>query len=388
MGNKNKGPAIEKLEIDINSSDEEDYNEYFNDIKDKDEKVYESYNFKDKFFEYFQKKKKKNISNFYLKSNLVKNSYAFRQLTHTFTTFKSINDILFLIYSTENNSLVCINLDKFKIITIIKRAYKNHCYSLRHYLDTINKRDILISLFDINVIKLWDIKNFECIICLKHIYTNEKMFSVYLLGENNMNYIITSNYGRDKNNTEPVKVYDTNGKFIKLINESNERTLILYTFYDKDLSKNFIITGNFNNVIAYDFTSNTIYHKYFDVQNDKPHSDIIIFKEDNITKLIESCNDGCIRIWDFHSCLLLNKINLEYHEKNQYSLCLWDDSHLFVGCVNKIALVNYKENKIVDYYEQEENPLTLQKVYISKYGECLISQDLGDEPIKFWIKQK
>ena len=210
--------------------------------------------------------------------------------------------------------------------------------------------------------------------------------SVDLLEEKNINYIITSNYGEDKNYTEPVKVYDVNEKFIKLINESNERTLVLYTFYDNDISKNFIITGNYNNVIAYDFTSNTIYHKYSDVQNDKVHTDIIIFKEDNITKLIESCYDGFIRIWDFHSCLLLNKINLENYEKYQFCLCLWDDSHLFVGCLYKIILVNYKENKILGYYRQKDNPLTLNKVYLSKFGECLISQLMGKQPIKFWIK--
>jgi WD40 repeat protein len=208
------------------------------------------------------------------------------------------------------------------------------------------------------------------------------MFSADLLGENNINYIIVCNY----NNTEPVKVYDTNGKFIKLINESNESSLVLYNFYDKDLSKNYIITGNRNNVIAYDFTSNTIFHKYFDVQNDKFHSDIIIFKEDNITKLIESCNDGFIRIWNFHSCLLLNKINLENYDKCQYCLCLWDDSYLFVGCINKIILINYKKNQILGYYKQIDNPLTLNKVYLSKYGNCLISQEMGKQPIKFWIK--
>ena len=59
--------------------------------------------------------------------------------------------------------------------------------------------------------------------------------SVDLLEEKNINYIITSNYGEDKNYTEPVKVYDLNEKLIKLINESNEKTLVLYTFYDNDI---------------------------------------------------------------------------------------------------------------------------------------------------------
>ena len=49
------------------------------------------------------------------------------------------------------------------------------------------------------------------------------MFSVVLLEENNINYILASNFGKsEQNNTGIVKVYDTNGKFIKLINESNQ----------------------------------------------------------------------------------------------------------------------------------------------------------------------
>jgi hypothetical protein len=37
------------------------------------------------------------------------------------------------------------DLNKFKIITEIKKAHTNHSYSLKHYLELINKRDILIS---------------------------------------------------------------------------------------------------------------------------------------------------------------------------------------------------------------------------------------------------
>ena len=100
------------------------------------------------------KQKKGNKLNIYLKSDLVKGSYAWRQLTNTFTIFKSINNLLFLIYATKIKSIICYDINKEKKISEIKNAHKDYCFSLRHYLDTINKRDIIISIFDINILKL------------------------------------------------------------------------------------------------------------------------------------------------------------------------------------------------------------------------------------------
>ena len=389
---KNDGKNNEKKEnttynkySEISPKNEKKENTTYNlsEISPKNEKKENTINYN------YTKTSPKNNNNLdiYLKSDLVNDSYAWRQFTNTFTTFKSINNLLFLIYSTETKSIICYDLNREKKYTEIKNAHSNHCINLRHYLDTINKRDIIMSLFDYNDLKLWDAKNFECIIYLPNINKNGYVFSAYLLRDNNINYIITSNYISGQNLAEPVKIFGLNGDLIKTIKNSDETTLILDNYFDKNLSKNYIITGNYNHVKSYDYTSNTIYHKYFDSKNEKIHSDIIIKSDESIIKIIESCNDGYVRIWDLHSGLMLNKINLEIYS-NQYSLCLWDNQYLFVGCLYKIVLVDFQENKIIRVYNQKDNPLTMEKVYLSKYGECLISQGMGKDQIKIWLINK
>ena len=265
--------------------------------------------------------KKENNLNIYLKSELVKDSYVWRLLTNTFIIFKSINNLLFLIYSTKDKSIICYDINKEKKVSEIKNAHKDYCISLRHYLDTINKRDIIISLFDINTLKLWDARNFECIINLSIVYKEGQMLSAYLLKDNNINYIITSNFLDREQKSEPIKIFDLSGNLIKEIKDLNESTAKMHNYYDHNFSKNYIITSNYNHVTSYDYNLNKIYHTYFDVKNSKLHSDVIIKCEESIIKLIESCNDGYIRIWNFHSGLMLNKINLVNY-KNQYCLCL------------------------------------------------------------------
>ena len=203
--------------------------------------------------------------------------------------------------------------------------------------------------------------------------------------DNNINYIITSNLSSLKN-AEPIKIFNLSGKLIKEIEKSNESTLILDNYFDKNLSKNYIITGNYNHIKSYDYTLNTIYHQYFDIKNDLIHTDIKIINDENIIKLIETCTDGYIRIWDFHSGLLLNKINLEKYA-HPYSLCLWDNQHLLVGCEKKMILLNFHNNNLIKIFDNEIQ-LTIKKIYLYKYGECIISQGLGEDSIKIWFIKK
>ena len=56
-------------------------------------------------------------------------------------------------------------------------------------------------------------------------------------------------------------------------------------------------------------------------------------------KLISSCFDGFVRIWDFNSSSLLQKIDLK--SGKLYGICLWDKNNLLIGCEdNSIKLLN------------------------------------------------
>ena len=77
---------------------------------------------------------------------LTKDSYSTYHLYNSFTTFKSINDIFYLIYTNKVKSMIIYNLEDKKKINEIKRAHDNYISNFRHYLDNINKRDLVMSI--------------------------------------------------------------------------------------------------------------------------------------------------------------------------------------------------------------------------------------------------
>ena len=90
-------------------------------------------------------------------------------------------------------------------------------------------------------------------------------------------------------------------------------------------------------------------------------------------KLIESSNEGIIRIWNFHNGELLNKFKV--FNDRIFSICLWNKEYLFVGCRNKtIRLININDGAIVrNLSGHREEVVTIQKIIHPKFGECLIS---------------
>jgi WD40 repeat protein len=150
------------------------------------------------------------------------------------------------------------------------------------------------------------------------------------------------------------------------------------------LNKNYIITANLNYVISYDYSNNELYHKYDD--NGKGyHFILIIHNSEDIIKLIESCEDGIIRIWHFHSGLLLNKIKII--DDNLNGICLLNDNYyLFVGCDDEtIKVIDLKNNIIINEIKGHYKPVLTIKTFIHpKMGKCLISQGYEDDQIKIW----
>ena len=82
-----------------------------------------------------------------------------------------------------------------------------------------------------NILKLWNVSNWECSLNISNINNEGYLFSACFLKKNNQNYIITSNLNWNSN-PEKIKIFDFNGNKIKEINESNENTLFVDSFYD------------------------------------------------------------------------------------------------------------------------------------------------------------
>jgi WD40 repeat protein len=242
-----------------------------------------------------------------------------------------------------------------------------------------------VSNNDNNII-LWNINNWECLLNFKNIIKNRDLYSACFFNDNNINYIITSNYNW-AGSSEPIKLFDFNGNKIKEIKDSCDRTVFVDTYYDKTLCKNFIITGNKGFIKSYDYNENKIYHKYCDNDN-KHHDSVVINNNEDIIKLIDSGGDGNLRIWNFHSGLLLSKIQVS--KKSLYGICLWNNNYLFVGCADKnIKLIElHNELVIKSLAGHNDVVLTIKKINHPQYGECLISQGSGDDQIKLWVYKK
>ena len=334
--------------------------------------------------EYHQIKAPKNIK---LLSNVINDSFVYSNLDYSFTVFNSINNILYLIYSNDNKSMICYDLNNQRKINEIKNIHDEFITNFRHYLDEINKRDLVMSMSrNDNNIKIWNINNFECLLNIKNANQNGFIYSACFLKDNSHNYIIASNRNMD-GEPSPIKIFNFQGQKIDEIKDSEDQTFFIDTYYDTILNKNFIITGNFGYIKSFDYSKNELYHKYDDNKcdnNDRFHCSIIIKNNERKIKLIESSGDGFIRIWNFHSGILLNKIQVG---ARLYSICLWNINYLFVGCQdNTIKLIELNNKLIVKSINGHNNwVLTLKKICDNKGKELLISQNWGISPIKIWL---
>ena len=336
----------------------------------------------------------------YLK-DIVNDSYIKHEKANSFCIFRSIDEIFYLIYSTKNNSIIFYDIIENKKIIEIKNAHKDIITGFRHYLDNYYKRDLIISMsYDKNNIKLWNVNNFNCILNLENInnpgrYLPLSCFINYK--KKKQIYIITGN--RNYGSGDPIKVFDLKGKMVKQIKNSYEGVGYIDIYYDDKQSKIFILIANVTKAFSLDFNTNKIYRIYEDKEYNKrlmgvsievkDHNYLTINKRDNKeVELIELCNNGNIRIWNFHTGLLLEEINL--HSICNYgacSLCLWSNEYLFIGCNDKtIKLVRLKDGKIIKSLNGHNNqPIFLKRFNHPKYGEALVSQGLGDDSIKLWI---
>ena len=316
--------------------------------------------------------------------DLTTKSYCRYWNDNTFALFKSYNDIFYIIYANASKSIVSFDLINNKKIIEIKNAHNNYITNFRHYFDKKNKRDLLISLSeDDNNLKVWDINNFKCLVNIKKVNDIGFLVSACFLNDNNNIYIITSN--SYTNLYENIKIFDLNGNKTKEIDNSNKSTFFIDTYYDNNLSKIYIITGNNGFSQSYDYNKNERYFKYNENNNeDNFHLSIIMDDTEKKVKMIESSCEGIIRIWDFHFAELLRKIYI--NNDWLYSICLWNKEYLFVGCMDSsIKLIKLNESKIIKNLKGHTNKvLTIKKIIHPKYGECLISQDADDSQIKLW----
>ena len=323
-----------------------------------------------------------NILNKPSPSNITSDAYTCF-FNNTFLVFKTINNLFYLVYISKVKSIICFDLYKLRKITEIKEIKNESITTFRHYLDKINNKDLVLTLCPMhNKLRIWDVNNWRCFIYINKVYNGGVLYSACFINDNNANYIITSNcnYFGD---SELIKIFDFKGNKIREIDESNDATLIIDIYEDKKSLKKYIVTGNKNYLKSFDYQNKKLYKKYYEKYNNA-HFNYIIDDKGEIVKLFDICEDGYIRIWNFHSGIMINKILVS--RECLYDLCLWDENILLVSSQDKtIKLVDLKNNKVIKNMKGHNNyVITLQKINHTQYGTFLLSHGFENDQIKIW----
>lgn len=315
---------------------------------------------------------------------LLNNFYSPQIKDNIFAVFKSIDDILYLVYSEleEKKSIIFYNLTDEKKVLEIKNAHKEEILNYRNYYDNIKKRDLVISLSskDIN---LWDINNFECILKIKNIYVHGDFSSACIINIKDQLYIIFSQYF----GYYPIEVFDLNGNEVKELNDSNYRTVFVDTYYSKKSHKNYIISSILNDkkdsgiIKIYDFVSNSEYHKYYVEGYSSFYFSVVIYENDNCSKVLASNYDRTIRIWNFKTETLIKVIS----DNDFFVNCiyLWKNKYLLAASNKGITVIDIEKEKMIKNLYQNIQIDNIKMINHPIYGDCFIISNLTHK--KIWI---
>ena len=93
-------------------------------------------------------------------------SYTYpNELNNTFAVFRTIDNLLYLVFSDNKKNIIFFDLISYETVCIIKKAHKDYITNFIHFLDKTNRRDLLLSISaDDRNIKLWNINICKCLL--------------------------------------------------------------------------------------------------------------------------------------------------------------------------------------------------------------------------------
>ena len=298
--------------------------------------------------------------------------YQFHQFKTTFCEFKSINDILCLIFSRGyfNSPLISYDIVKNQVVNKINKV--NVISDIRHHLDTQLKKDlILLTFVNENEIEVSDFKNWQVLMKISHVNGGICLFSSCFYNDNNNIYILTSHNIVDYPfENECIKVFDMKKNKVKEITNSNEKTFYIDSHYDSKFDKNFIVTCNQDHINFYDFQNNSLFKQYKNDATYEDFNDFVVDDRGSNKKLLGSCYSG-IKIWDFYTGELLKKTISNLMQI--YGLCLFGQNYLLAGSEYNIVFIDLTNEKIIS------------KIKINRINEIASIKEIDIKNGKFFI---
>ena len=359
---------IKNRNININLKEEDEVINISNEINNKSR-------IKEKFIS-----QKKNYDLNYISYDIIKDSFCPIEIDNSFVIFES-KKCSYIVYATIDKSIISYNLSNKKIDKKINNAHNEHITNFYYcYNNIINKELIMsISYKDTNL-KIWNFKTWDCILNIQKVYSQGFIYAACFLNKQNNFYFVTSNYEENKF-TDSIKIFDYNQNIIKVINGSEFNVFSIKVLYNNE--DTYIIASNENNIKSYNYDKSELFLKYQDNFVYCKIKGFTVFIGGNIKKLIASCDDYIIRIWDFFTSKMISKVKINSNRLR--SLCLMKEHNLLIGCddneIQFLDLCNF--NKIKSLNQHKEGVFYIKKKYLKDLASCIISQG-HDNQIIIW----
>ena len=178
-------------------------------------------------------------------------------------------------------------------------------------------------------IKVWNIENYNCLANIDFTGLDYEHFHATFILIDNEYFIVL----KPSNEEDCIRIFTFNVGTIQKIGCYLPTTFIDVFYEEPNIYNTYIITGHYSCVKSFKL-NNVEYNNYLDDHSlsDYSHPSGIIHKNEKISELIEFCEDGIIRIWNFHTGLLLKKIALNNDplENLLNGICLWNNDYLFI----------------------------------------------------------
>ena len=251
------------------------------------------------------------------------NSWEKHFYRNNYCLFMSFNNIIYFIYILYEKTIIAYDLENNKKVTEIKNAHEDFfgIRLLNHYQDKYNKKDLILSCSQLYA-KLWDVYNWDCL-CNYDVSGDEYFIktSYLIFYKNEFCFFmrVYNFYSGGGDNPDEYEIFDLKEHTVIKRTRIERKDVIYYEtiFYDEKLSKNYLITGHKGYIQSLDIDKidwRKNWKKncflYYDRDFFGRHIKIMIRSNLKKIELIDLDDKGILRIWNFHSCTLLNRIKL------------------------------------------------------------------------------
>ena len=284
---------------------------------------------------------------------------------------------------------ISLNLEGYDVLddkkfTIFEKLHENNFDSVRYFYDSLNKRDLLITVSLDSHVKLIDFKREKSkkIIDLNFQTKTGKVIinTACILNETILIPFSNSNAGT-------IKFYNLNSEYISELEENAGFILGLSTYFDEKKEENYILIANTVGIFSYNMEKSSIGKFIPELTKEQKENcgfdEAYVIERNKKLILVGPCfYYGYLFLWDFYEGTLVKKINIS---SGISDIGLWNNKYIFAGLVHSkkesFVLIDIENGEIKKEFKlQKLNAVTAGiKVLKHESGNYLVSSTMtGD----------